>query len=217
MLTTSMDQSHLPLIIAVSGKLGVGKDYVTNEMILPYITGTVGKMAFADQVKINVASQDNSISLTECLKGNKSASLRRKLQIAGTEEGRNKYGPNVWVNTLENWIRLRQIRDGKPDVVLVTDCRFPNEADWVERNRGLLIRINAPTRHEVALQRESCGNIDTYTNISKHESETKLDNYNFEYVINNEPGSDPISHVLTILDKFLTKHLNYSDLIDLSK
>jgi hypothetical protein len=201
----------LPLLIAVSGKLGSGKDYIAEHFLLPMIKGTVSKMAFADQIKINVASQEPDIDLIQCLQGNKNAELRRKLQIAGTEKGRDIYGPDIWVTTLENWIRLRQLRDGAPDVVLVTDCRFLNEAKWIEDNNGLLIRVEAPSRNEFALRQESKGDQDTYNSIKDHPSETALDNFAFLYRINNEPRSDQSMsmQVCSLLIKYLSKHPEY--------
>lgn len=181
--------SDLPLLIAVSGKLGSGKDYVIENFILPRIPGRVVRMAFADQIKVTVASR-HGFPVRSCLEGDKSQELRRMLQIEGTEEGRDKYGPDVWVQTLENWIRLRKIRGEEIDAVLITDCRFENEADWIERNGGLLIRVNAPSRNQAALEQESGGNLDAYHAIAGHISETALDSYPFNNVVNNEPGDD---------------------------
>lgn len=204
--------SDLPLIIAVSGKLGSGKDYIAEHVLLPLLHGTVSKMAFADHIKVSVASQDKDVNLRQCLEGNKSASLRRKLQIAGTEKGRDLYGPNVWVTTLENWIRLRRIRDGTPDIVIVTDCRFPNEAEWIENNNGLLIRISSPARTEKALIQEANGSDSVYNSIKNHASETSLDEYPFKYVVNNDPEytNSTKQQVKAILKKFVDEHLNHS-------
>jgi len=203
----------LPLLISVSGTLGSGKDYVAENLLLPLISNSVSKMAFADHIKINVASQDPDVSLRQCLEGDKSTELRRKLQIAGTEKGRDLYGPNIWVTTLENWIRLRRLRDRTPDVVLVTDCRFPNEAKWIEDNGGLLIRIHAPSRNVFALKRESGGCSDAYEAIKGHISETALDDYPFKYIVNNEPEFQlTVGHqILEIVKMYINDHLDRSN------
>lgn len=203
--------NELPLLIAVSGKLGSGKDYIAKNILLPLINGVVSKMAFADQIKVNVASQEQDVDLLECLQGDKSKSLRRKLQIAGTEKGRNVHGPDIWVITLENWIRLRRLRDGTPDVVLITDCRFPNEADWIQNNNGLLIRVEAPSRNEQALKQEAKDDPEAYQKIKNHPSETLLDDYSFIYRINNEPDIDMSvnDQMRAIIDKYLSLHINY--------
>lgn len=195
--------TDLPLLIAVSGKLGSGKDYVIENFILPLIQGHVVRMAFADQIKVTVASR-SGIPVESCLQGDKSMELRRMLQIEGTEEGRDKYGPDIWVQTMENWIKLRKIRGEKIDAVLITDCRFENEAAWIERNGGLLIRVNAPSRNYAALVQESGGNPDAYKAIAEHISETALDSYQFTHVIDNEPGNDVRRSTTDMVLKFLS-------------
>jgi hypothetical protein len=192
----------MPVIIAVSGKLGTGKDYIIKHHILPMIKGKVCKMAFADHIKVNVASQDPLVSLTQCLEGSKDVYLRKKLQVAGTEQGRDVYGPDIWVRTLENWIKLRQIRGDNIDVVLVTDCRFPNEAEWVTKNNGLLIRIESPIRNEEALTHESAGDTEKLLSIMEHPSETSLDDYCFAYYIQNDPDHQIRPQVQSIIEQY---------------
>jgi hypothetical protein len=178
----------MTILLAVSGKLGVGKDYVMEHLLLPRINSTtrVARMAFADHIKINVASQTGT-SVDHMLSGHKSVELRKKLQIEGTENGRNKYGENIWIDTLRNWIRLRELRDGL-DIVIITDCRFQNEVDYVESEGGLVIRVQAEDRNEIALRRESGGNEDLYQSIKNHSSETSLDAHQFRWVLSNEQG-----------------------------
>lgn len=181
---------YMTLIVAVSGKLGSGKDYIMEHYLLPILKAqglcnNATRMAFADHVKINVASRCD-IDIEKCLSGNKSPELRRMLQIEGTEHGRDKYGENIWVNTMENWVKLRSIRDNI-DVVLITDCRFPNEAKWIQSKGGLLIRVNAPKRNSLRLDYESGLDKVARNNIESHRSETALDDYNFTHIVDNDP------------------------------
>lgn len=192
---------QFPLLIAVSGKIGVGKDYIIETMLIPMLQKlnlTVTRMAFADHLKVNVASQ-HGVQIEQCLSGSKPQHIRHLLQSEGTENGRDIYGDDIWVRTLENWIKLRSIRDENLDVVLITDCRFPNEAAWVERRGGLLVRVHAPVRNQQRLQQESGGNMENYIKISSHRSEIALDNYKFRYTIHNDPGTDTgkqVEHIL---------------------
>jgi len=209
--------SSFPLLVAVSGKLGSGKDYIVDNYILPAIVRTgasVSKMAFADHIKVNVASQDG-LSIEQCLSGDKSLELRRKLQTAGTEEGRDRYGPDIWVKTLENWIKLRQTRDGYPDVVLITDCRFPNESQWIMDHQGLLIRVLAPERTRVRLLQESGSDPVKYNAIKHHASEIALDKWKFEYVVQNDPkyANTVKCTIDDIIVKYQLTHLNYAHLL----
>lgn len=204
------------LLIAVSGKLGSGKDYIAENILCPLLGPDVAisRMAFADQIKVNVASRNDNVQLEQCLVGNKSPELRRLLQLEGTESGRDLYGPDIWVKTLETWIKLRKIRGDRLDVVLVTDCRFPNEAQWILDNGGLLIRTLAPQRNEFALQQESGGNPEIYANIATHRSETALDGFNFQYVVHNDPQDDATSQVQNVVRSYLSNHLDQSHLFN---
>lgn len=207
---------RLPFIIAVSGKQGAGKDYITN-LIVQRIKSSgvsISKMAFADQIKINISSHNPDISIEQCLLGEKTSQIRHKLQEEGTEKGRDVYGSDIWINILENWIKLRYLRDKHPDVIIITDCRFKNEASWVEKNKGLLIRVNAPLRTHTRICKESSGDLTTYSNIATHRSETDLDNYKFIYTIDNDPEHEGgLKACLSqIINDYITKNINHCHL-----
>jgi hypothetical protein len=73
----------------------------------------------------------------------------------------NKMSPNDLFNYLENvpfpnWV--------------ITDVRFPNEADAIKQEEGILIRVN----------RSGVGP------VNDHESETSLDGWGFDYIIDND-------------------------------
>lgn len=87
--------------------------------------------------------------------------IRRIMQRVGTEGGRNVIGEDIWVNAT-----LNNLKDGK---YVISDVRFPNEADAVRRNGGFVVRILRPGIEPT----------------NSHESETALDKYHFDDVINN--------------------------------
>lgn len=102
--------------------------------------------------------------------------VRKFLQRLGTEVGRAIH-PNFWVNALfsgYNKIASNWDADGITTVEsypnwIITDVRFPNEADAIKSRGGIMIRMN---RNEGV--------------PSDHTSETALDNYiAFDYKINN--------------------------------
>jgi hypothetical protein len=89
--------------------------------------------------------------------------IRTLLQKMGTEVGRNLLGENIWVDTA-----LRNLDPvGK---YVITDCRFPNEADAIRSRGGIVLRI---ARTGV-------------TKANDHPSETSLDNYDFDGVLFND-------------------------------
>ena len=125
---------------------------------------------------------------------------RKLLQLLGTECGRNIIHNNIWVNSL--------FADYKPIIVqeseertssdggyysipnikeypnwIITDMRFPNEVKAVKDRGGITIRINRPDFVENALTGEKFP-VKVYK--QEHESETALDNYKFDYEIQND-------------------------------
>jgi hypothetical protein len=60
---------------------------------------------------------------------------RLVLQLWGTEVGRQAFHNDVWVASLEN--RLRKTQDN----VVITDCRFANEIEVIQRAGGRVFRI----------------------------------------------------------------------------
>lgn len=65
----------------------------------------------------------------------KHSEIRELLQRLGTEGGRDVLGENIWLNTLFE----------KPYTNLViTDVRFPNEAEAIQERGGKIVRIIRP-------------------------------------------------------------------------
>ena len=95
---------------------------------------------------------------------------RLLLQLLGTECGRQIIHPNIWVNST--------FIDYKEDCKwIISDVRFPNEAEAIKSKGGILIRINR-------LGFEDTGN---------HESEIALDNYyKFDYIVDNNSTIDDL-------------------------
>lgn len=153
---------------------------------------------------------------------------RLLLQLLDTECGRNILHPNVWVNaTMNDYFCSIKTIEGELKVQgsdwIITDTRFPNEANAVKSRGGINIRVN---RTQEAIY-NYCDNIYNLKDLfaivhkdtgeyplkvyadehwlikpSEHESETALDNYTFDYVIdNNGTIEDLIIKVKEILIK----------------
>lgn len=89
-------------------------------------------------------------------------SVRQFLQKLGTEAMREGLHPDTWVNaTFASY-------NAAIDNWIITDTRFPNEAVAVKERGGVLLRVNR--------------NTDT----GDHPSETALDDYQFDYLIQND-------------------------------
>jgi hypothetical protein len=106
------------------------------------------------------------------------------LQKFGTEACRHGIADNIWIAALEKRIH------GYEDVV-ITDCRFPNEIDFIRSAGGILIRVKR-------------GDDPSTEEISKmHISETAWNNYDPDFVIHNEGTKDDLKENVKII---LTQH-----------
>jgi hypothetical protein len=99
--------------------------------------------------------------------------VRDFLQKLGTDALRNGLHPNVWVNALmADYIGFHH--DHAPNGTeypnwVVTDTRFPNEAQAIKDRGGIIIRVDRPGVKP----------------INDHPSETGLDDWKFDYRIAN--------------------------------
>lgn len=183
------------LLIGLCGKMGSGKDFITNNYIVPYLQRH-GKshlqLSFADQIKVNVMTKmDVRFDDVYVTKNHES---RKLLQLEGTEHGRRVLGEDIWINYHKSWVEVFGSRG--IDVVIVSDVRFQNEAKYIKTNGGILIKIDAPTRTEKRLQQESNADLKIYNQIKSHASECDLDNFPksfFDIIIYNDPGHFEIS------------------------
>lgn len=120
--------------------------------------------------------------------------VRQFLQELGTDACRNGLHPNTWVNALMADYRRQSFsgymgdtrRDIPESKWIITDTRFPNEAQAIKDAGGIVIRVDRPGVKA----------------INAHPSETGLDHWNFDHKIMN--GSDIVAlmfSVHTILKK----------------
>lgn len=189
------------IIIGVAGKMGSGKDFICNNVIIPILkkyNETFLQLAFADQIKVNVMTKNN-VKYND-IYVNKTTETRRLLQIEGTEQGRNLINEDIWINYFNNWITIFKNRG--IDNFICTDVRFKNEVEYIRKNGGILIYINAPNRNLSRLTKESNGNLELLEKIKCHKSECDLDDLdstNFDLIINNDPNNN--TDIQTIKNK----------------
>ena len=179
------------IVIGVSGKLGVGKDFISNiiEQHLS-INHKVIRLAFADLLKIlTMIEYDISFDRVYVKKDEES---RQLLQNIGAEY--RKKSLDFWIKGIDSQINIFQHKGF--DAFIITDVRYQNEADYI-KSIGKLIRIVAPIRNQIKLEEESNNNPD----IKNHLSETDLDNYEFDYIIKNDP--DDVIDIKKIVEKIL--------------
>lgn len=104
---------------------------------------------------------------------------RTLLQIYGTDIFRDRVDYNFWVKNLIN-----KIKESKEDIIIITDCRFPNEIELLD---------DEPDFNVIAIRVER--NIDRNDSVNEHESEKALDNYkNFNYIVENNGTLEDLWH-----------------------
>ena len=149
------------MIIGLVGYIGSGKGTVGDILVRDH---QYTKFAFADALK-DATSQifmwprgllegDSNASRTFrekvdpwwSMKLGYEVTPRLILQKMGTEACRHGIADNIWIAALEKRIQ------GYDDVV-ITDCRFPNEIDFIRSAGGAIIRVRRgeePTEEELA-------------------------------------------------------------------
>ena len=107
---------------------------------------------------------------------NEFSDVRRLLQRLGTEAGRDILGENIWVDTA--------FARTDADKIIVTDVRFPNEAEGIKARGGTLVRI----------ERKGVGP------RNDHPSETSLIDYDFDYTVDNSGSIEDLREMMLMID-----------------
>jgi hypothetical protein len=168
------------MIIGLSGYARTGKDTVAA------ILAEMGwqRRAFADNLRKLVYALDPVVTGTTRIADLVDAvgwedakvcypEVRRLLQRMGTEAGRQVLGEDVWVKaTLSNL--------GVGNYV-ITDCRFPNEADAIRAAGGQVWRVRRPG----------------FAAVNGHASESSMDNYFFDFYLDNEGTVEDLRTLVT--------------------
>jgi hypothetical protein len=120
-------------------------------------------------------------------------SIREFLQKLGTDALRDGLHTNVWVNALmadyertaDKFVGLtsdgfEEWEEGDLPNWIITDVRFPNEAQAIKDAGGIIIRVDRPG----------------YKATNGHVSEKALDDWDFDYKLQN--GSDLLSLMFSV-------------------
>lgn len=107
--------------------------------------------------------------------------VRHCLQWAGTEDGRDVHGDDVWIDALQKRVSDTIVAK-KRNLVFITDVRFKNEAEFVKLMGGSIIKV----------ERKGLVNKDT------HRSEIDIDHISQDWTLHNENISDLERNVIWI-------------------
>lgn len=158
-------------LIGLNGRAGTGKDFIASNCLSQYF-----KVAFANHFKIDIVRK--KIFTFDEVFNTKPKHVRDRLQKIGTEEGRDVYGEDIWIDTLEAWIHQINISNNINQFILA-DVRFENECEWVRKNNGIVITIESDRDREGLDEGQL-----------KHISEKKLSEEFYDYVVINNKDTD---------------------------
>lgn len=125
--------------------------------------------------------------------------VRQLLQEVGTNAIREVIHPNAWINAL--FAQYKQTgwnTDKYPEMVpkypnwIITDTRFPNEADAVKQRGGILIRLERINKTEAMVRDIMGATLSPLSSSAMHPSETALDSYTFDEVVPNQGTLDEL-------------------------
>lgn len=166
-------------VIGLSGWARSGKDTVANELVEKH---GYSKMSFADPIRESLVRLNPRIEVVglghvglawavekigwESLK-DEAPDVRVLMQRMGTEVGREMFSQDFWVDAA-----MKRAVDGAR--IIFADCRYPNEADAIKKLGGKMVRVI----------RDGVGP------ANSHPSETALDDYDFDVVIDNNGTLD---------------------------
>lgn len=131
-----------PIIIGLAGQAGCGKDTFAKHLWKNmHFIRTSFAHPLKHCVKYLFKMSDEQIEnriLKEMTDDRYGLSPRQIMQLFGTEFCRKMIHQNFWVNRMEE-----SIKEGTFDRIVISDVRFPNEADLI-RKYGTLVHINRP-------------------------------------------------------------------------
>lgn len=142
----------LPHLIALTGYAGTGKDAVAKILVEEH---GYTKLAFADEVK-KLASklyrlgEADPVKWWDTYKNREVAStLGNAVQVrifrdllTRVDRAMREVDPDFWVNMLESILTANETNERPYKRFVISDCRFPNEAKWIDEWDSCLWRIN---------------------------------------------------------------------------
>ena len=183
-------------ILMISGKSASGKDEFARILKEKLESGNqkVLIIHFGDPVK-------DALMRYYKWDGNKDQAGRTMLQRLGTEVMRTTY-PTYWAEIVAKFISATA---NDWNYVLIPDLRFYNEFETVcqYNNNVTTIRINRFDN-----EGKPYYNNNMRINQLTHISECELDNFNFEYIVENRSDIDALKASADLLIEELEKEIN---------
>jgi len=170
------------MIIGFAGKAHAGKDLAGQYLVKEY---NYLHYYFAKPLKEGCKHlfqlTDEQIANKETVIEPWGISPRIMYQRVGTDIGRT-LDPNIWIKNAQMFIDKNQNEN-----IVITDCRFGNEAYWIKNQGGYVIHIK---RNSKLIAENS------------HSSESGMKENDYDFTIYN---TQKISDLYKKIDEFMTK------------
>jgi hypothetical protein len=197
----------ISMIISLSGKKRSGKTTVANHLISKYgflevswaypLKEIIGKQLFGlTDDHLYGPDEIREETITEW-----GMSPRRILQVVGTDLFRTSICDDFWVRAGLKVIR-KHLSEGNLDIV-VSDSRFPNEADALKELGGITVQVRKIKKESKAMVVQGGKVLAKTTDTSQHPSEKAMDDYEFDYILQSFEGEINLLHKRT--DTLLTE------------
>ena len=180
------------MIIGIHGKAGTGKDTFAQMLIDAAEGYSFNRLAFADPVydavdnifRINSRAIKDKEAVIQCW----NMSLREMLQKVGTDMVRNIIGDHVWVQNMD-----MRVREAVNPNTIITDVRYPNEANYIKDSGGLLVFIVGPNQRNQTTR--------------NHSSENGLTSDIADMVVNNNGSLEDLDRIaINVIQKLCEKN-----------
>lgn len=173
-----------PFLIGLTGYAGSGKDTVREILVRNH---EFDGIAFADPIRDMLGGLFDSCGVSETWMTERElkerdipalgASYRKLAQTLGTEWGRSIH-PEFWLKIAA--AKIEMYRGYQCKGVVISDVRFPNEAEWVRAQGGVIWKILRPGVEPVRA----------------HASEDLIASLPYDYVIDNSGSIEGLPHAV---------------------
>lgn len=180
--------NHDPIIIALVGRAGSGKDLAAEHLVGHY--GFV-QGSFADSLKYMLEAHfvERGVDYAHIYEPGQKDLLVPELGVSARElmqrlgDAFRAADPNYWVLALADTLGLREgpLRAPVHDRIVISDCRYSNEAAWCATQQATLVRLVR----------------DTAAPVRAHSSEEAVNHLPCDHTIVNN-GSSPIGLYLLL-------------------